>query len=351
MSGTQPVRTLGSSARSTWIRRHTRLGLLLGGAAVIAAVLIVFYRGAPKPAVKPLQTAAQVPAIYEPPAAEAPPIVRASLKPPPPIVTPPATPAVVAPVAPAVQTPVISVTSFRRPSGQGPAYMQPKQAAAVQADDSASGIAYKGEAFDGTSAFQLRHPTLVLPQWTTIPCVLETAVITGVSGVNPFRCRLPQDVKSPEGVVLMEQGTIVGGTYQSLVAEGQERIVAVTANARTPNNVVVPLGGPIADDIGAAGSEGTVNNHWWRRIGPALLLSFLDAGTSIGSTALQGNGNTNINLGGTLQGGPFSEVTRSLLESQMKIAPTITLKQGTVVQLWTTRWIDFSKVYALDSVR
>src|SRR6516225_12456052 len=222
-----------------------------------------------------------------------------------------------------------------------PEYMKPKPAAANPTDP-ASGIDYKADTFGGTTAFVMKHPELVLPQWTSIRCVLETGIITGVSGVNPFRCRLPQDVASSSGVVLMEKGTIIGGTYSNLVAEGQTRIVAVSANARTPNNVVVPLGGPMADQIGAAGVEGTVDEHWWRRIGGALILSLLDAGVAIGQSALQsqGNGNNTINLGTSFgQGGPFSQVAQSLLEKQMSVPATITLKQGEAVTLWTTRWV------------
>jgi type IV secretion system protein VirB10 len=350
-----PVRTLGAaSARSTWVRRHARLGILLTAGGIIGAAMLVFSRGQPVPEAKAPEPAAMVKADYEPVKVETPAIVQVAAK----------VPAITQPVAPIVTQPAaaetaaiakIEATSFRRAGGQLPAYMQPKApsaTASVAADPSLSGIAYKGDSFDGTSAFMLKNHALVLPQFTTIPCILETGVITGVSGVNPFRCRLPEDVKSPDGVVLMEQGTVVGGTYQSLVGEGQTRIVAVTANARTPNHIVVPLGGPVADPIGAAGVEGTVDNHWWQRIGPALLLSVLDAGTRLGSSALQnssGNGNSNINIGGSLGGGPFSQVTQSILERQMSIAPTITLKQGTLVALWTTRFVDFSKVYALEA--
>jgi type IV secretion system protein VirB10 len=329
--------------------------MLLAGTAVGVAVVVLTRGQTPDPPKAPA-SAAMVPTTYEPVKIEAPAIVQASLKPPP--VTQPVVPAVTAPAAAeAPSIAKIEATSFRRAGGQLPAYMQPKApsaTASVAADPSLSGIAYKGDSFDGTSAFMLKNHALVLPQFTTIPCILETGVITGVSGVNPFRCRLPEDVKSPDGVVLMEQGTIVGGTYQSLVGEGQTRIVAVTANARTPNHIVVPLGGPVADPIGAAGVEGTVDNHWWQRIGQALLLSILDAGTRLGSSALQnssGNGNSNINIGGSLGGGPFSQVTQSILERQMSIAPTITLKQGTLVNLWTTRFVDFSKVYALETAR
>ena len=40
----------------------------------------------------------------------------------------------------------------------------------------------------------------------------------------------------------------------------------------------------------------------------------------------------------------------ALLNKEMSIPPTVTLKQGEAVTLWTTRWVDFSHVYALQKV-
>ena len=343
---TPPSRAIGTTFG--W-RRHARVLVIILGVAGLAIVVAIFLNSRP-PAKKEAQApATSIPGSYTP--AAAPEIVRAASRQEAPTPTR-TTPVRAAPEqAKPPPQPSIQVTYFHRPNGQMPEYMKPKPAAANPTDPT-SGIDYKADTFGGTTAFVMKHPELVLPQWTSIRCVLETGIITGVSGVNPFRCRLPQDVASPSGVVLMEKGTIIGGTYSSLVAEGQTRIVAVSANARTPNNVVVPLGGPMADQIGQAGVEGTVDEHWWRRIGGALILSLLDAGTSLGQSALSasnGNGNSFVNVGNSLgTGGPFAQTAQTLLEKEMSIPPTIQLKQGEIVSLWTTRWVDFSHVYALQ---
>jgi len=341
---TPPDRTLGATG---W-RRHARILIIILGASGLAIVAVVLLNSGPAPKKETLVSATSIPSTYKP--TPPPDIIRAAAQPGPPLGHSPPSMQTAAEAPKAPPPPSIQVTYFHRPDGQRPEYMKPKPVATKSADPT-SGIDYKPDTFDGTTAFVLRHPELVLPQWTSLPCVLETGIITGVSGVNPFRCRTTRDVKSATGVTLMETGTVIGGTYQSLVAEGQTRIVAVAANARTPYNVVVPLGGPIADQIGEAGVEGTVNEHWWRRIGGALILSLLDAGVAIGQSALQnqGNGNNTINLGTSFgQGGPFSQVAQSLLEKQMSVPATITLKQGEAVTLWTTRWVDFSHVYALQ---
>ncbi len=356
MSGTQPpARMLGASTRSRgWVRRHARTAIVLGGVVGTVGTMALLYQyGKPPAVVKPPPSAAMQPAEYVPPAASPPAIVQAAPKPTPAVVvqTPPA---VVAQATAERTVPALVVTSFRRSNGP-PEYMKSAKApaaAGASTDPSVSGIAYKGEVLEGGSAFVLKNAALVLPAGSHFICVMDTGIVTGVPGQNPFACHLPEAVTSRSGVTLMEQGTNVWGSYQSLVGEGQTRIVAVTAQAQTPNNIVVTLGGPIADEIGAAGKEGTVENHWGPRIGMALILSALDVGASLGQSALQsGNGNQSINIGGGLQGGPFSQVTKSLLDKTMNIPPTITLKQGDRVMLWTTHYIDFSHVYALETVR
>jgi type IV secretion system protein VirB10 len=342
---TPPSRTIGTTFG--W-RRHARILVIILGVAGLAIVVAIFLNSQAPAKKEALAPATSIAGTYMP--APAPEIVRAASREVAPQTRPTPTQAVAEPPKPPPQ-PSIQVTYFHRPNGQMPEYMKPKPAA-TSPTDPASGIDYKADTFDGTTAFVMKHPELVLPQWTSIPCVLETGIITGVGGVNPFRCRLPQDVASPSGVVLMEKGTIIGGTYSNLVAEGQTRIVAVSANARTPNNVIVPLGGPMADQIGQAGVEGTVNEHWWRRLGGALILSLLDAGTSLGQSALSannGNGNSFVNVGNSLgTGSPFAQTAQALLEKEMSIPATIQLKQGEIVMLWTTRWVDFSHVYALQ---
>ena len=227
-----------------------------------------------------------------------------------------------------------------------PDYMKPK--VAEGRDQSAGGITYKSTSFDGAKSFTIADQSLVLPP-QPITCIMDTMVITGASGEAPFECHLEHDVLSPTNVVLMEAGTQVLGYYKSIVGQGQNRIVAITAHARTPNGVVVPLGGPVADELGAAGVEGSVDNHWGARLGGALLLALIDNGVSLGQSALSKEGSTSINLNSG--GGGVGSLSQQLLSQTINIPPTITVPQGTRVQLWVTKFIDFSGSYRLESRR
>jgi type IV secretion system protein VirB10 len=96
----------------------------------------------------------------------------------------------------------------------------------------------------------------------------------------------------------------------------------------------VQLGGPLADRLGAAGVPGPVNNHWWQRIGSAVVLSLVDNGFDLAQAALSKGGSTYLNFNKTIN-----------------IPPTISVNQGTRVALWVTKFIDFSDAYRLEPRR
>ena len=213
----------------------------------------------------------------------------------------------------------------------------------TQADP--DGIQFKPASFEGTRSFTIAHRDYMLMRWSTIICVMDTEIITGASGAAPFRCHVKNAVLSPTGVTLLEAGTIVGGTYTSLVGEGQSRIVAVSAEAQSPNGVIADIGGPIADQLGAAGVAGSIDEHWWQRIGGATLLSMVDNGFGLAQAALSKGGNTYLNFN---TGGGVGTISQQLLSKMINIPPTITLNQGTEIVLWVTKYVDFSPSYRLE---
>ena len=247
--------------------------------------------------------------------------------------------------------------SYTYNAGQLPPYLQKltdqsKGAVAAAAPPTQGGIDFKPVTMAGTKSFTIPDRDLMLMRWSTILCVLDTAVVTGASGETPFRCHTAEAVRSPTGVVLMEAGTIVGGSYKSVVGEGDNRIIAVTAEAQTPNGVIAEIGGPIADGLGAAGVPGSVDEHWGQRIGGALVLALVDSAFSMAQSYIQRNSqNTNISLGNSLSGGGLSNLGQQLLAKTINIPPTITLNQGTLIQLWVTKYVDFSGSYKLEAVK
>ena len=227
-----------------------------------------------------------------------------------------------------------------------PAYMKPKDPAQA-AEAVHGGITYRPAAFEGSKAVTIPDRNLVLMPGP-VTCIMDTMIVTGQSDESPFQCHLDRDVFSPTNVTLMEAGTQVIGNYKSVAGDGQDRVVAVTASAVTPNGVVVQLGGPLADQLGAAGVPGSVDNHWWQRIGAAVVLSLVDNGFGLAQAALSKGGSTYLNFN---TGGGVGSLGQQLLAKTVNIPPTISVNQGTRVALWVTKFIDFSDAYRLEPRR
>ena len=156
-----------------------------------------------------------------------------------------------------------------------PAYMKPKDPPPA-AEATYAGITYKPAALEGSKAVTVPDRNLVLTPGP-ITCIMDTMIVTGQSDKSPFQCHLDRDVLSPTNVTLMEAGTQVIGSYKSVAGDGQDRVVAVTASAVTPNGVAVQLGGPLADQLGAAGVRarsitigGSASAPLWRSHGSTM---------------------------------------------------------------------------------
>jgi type IV secretion system protein VirB10 len=347
--GVRPLAAAPSQAQPSWFTRRRIVAISILGTGVFGLLAwLIFAPRAPKPEpVKPPSHAAQ--ASYEPPKAT--PVVAAvpvqnPPAPAPPSFVPPPPPAPpsftsekkAAPSRPAVYT-------FGGSGQSMPEYMKPKAPPAPPAPGPTTSIAYKSATVPGAKSMTIADRSLLLMPGPLV-CIMDTTINTDVAG--PFQCHLERDAVSPTNVVLMEKGTKVQGGYTSAVTQGQSRVIAVTANAITPNGVVVPLGGPIADQLGAAGVEGSVDNHWAARLGGALLLSLVDSGFALAQTELQKAGSTNLNIS---TGSGVSSLASQLLAKTINIPPTITLNQGTTVALWNTGIIDFGPSYRLEMSR
>lgn len=310
-------------------------------------VWLVVHPRAPKP--EPVRPASKGQSVaYDPPPKSTPVVAKTDTPPPvrpfintqPPPVAPMQMPAAAAPPKrPAVYT-------FGSAGANAlPEYMKVKPPAAATPEGASTAIAYKSATIAGAKTATIADRNLLLMPGPII-CIMDTAINTDVAG--PFQCHLSQAALSPTNVTLMEAGTKVLGGYASGAAQGQNRVIAVTANAITPNGVIVPLGGPIADELGAGGVEGSVDNHWMQRLGGAAILSLIDSAFSLAQTELQKSGSTNLNIStGSGVGGLASQ----LLAKTINIPPTITLPQGTTVAIWNTGIIDFGPSYKLEIAR
>lgn len=197
---------------------------------------------------------------------------------------------------------------------------------------------------EGVRAARLPNRNLVVAQGTSIPCVLETAMSSDVSGF--VSCVVERDVMSDNGhVVLLEKGTQVVGEYRGNVRRGSSRMFVLWNRAKSPTGVIVSLASPATDALGRAGFDGQIDSHFWDRFGGALLLSIVGDAGQIAGQQISGTG-VQIN---SAQSGSQSAAAIAT-EQSINIPPTLVKNQGELVAIFVARDLDFSSVYSLRLV-
>lgn len=199
------------------------------------------------------------------------------------------------------------------------------------------------------SARYLANPDALLIRGTYIRCVLQGRIVTDVPGYTA--CVVTEPVYSVNGRrLLLPKGSKVSGTYQG--APVGERVAVVWDRITTPNGIDVNMASPGVDGLGGAGHPGQRDAHWGARISSALLLSLLSDGFKY--AAAKNGPTTTIATGTTVLELPFESNTAQTVQHLAQQAardaasrpPTVTINQGTVVNVYVAKDIDFSDVVA-----
>jgi type IV secretion system protein VirB10 len=179
-------------------------------------------------------------------------------------------------------------------------------------------------------AGSLRNPKATVPQGAMISAVLETAINSDLPGF--VRAIVSRDVTSFDGSrVLIPRGSRLVGQYKSEVALGQSRAFVIWTRLMRPDGVSVQLASPGTDTLGRAGLDGRVDRHYLQRFGPGLLTTAVTA-------ALSGSNRSNQLVIGTAQTAGAAAGTGDAIK------PTVTVAQGTAIQVFVARDLDFSSI-------
>ena len=196
-----------------------------------------------------------------------------------------------------------------------------------------------GSSTETVSATRLTNISLIAPQGTVIPAILETAINSDLPGF--VRAVVSRDVRGFDGsTVLVPRGSKLIGQYRSGVAVGQSRAFVVWSRLLTPEGISVDIGSPGADRLGRGGLDGETNSHFFKRFGASILLSVLSAGLDAASSNNNGN-NTAIVIGSPQQA---TNVASIALQKQIDIPDTINVPQGSPIRVFIARDLDFSSV-------
>lgn len=183
-------------------------------------------------------------------------------------------------------------------------------------------------------ATRITTPSRTVSQGTLIPAVLETALNSDLPGYT--RALVSRDVRSFDGTrVLIPRGSRLIGSYRSGLQSGQNRLFITWTRLIRPDGTAIVLTDPSTDNLGQAGQTGEVDTHFFKRFGSAMLLSI------IGGLANSSNGgDRNTIVIGTAQGA--NNAATAALQADSKIGPTVRVAQGTPIQVFVSRDLDFS---------
>jgi type IV secretion system protein VirB10 len=175
-------------------------------------------------------------------------------------------------------------------------------------------------------------PKTTVTQGTLIPAVLETAIDTDVPGF--VRAVVSTDVRSFDGSrVLVPRSSRLIGQYKSGLSAGQKRAYVIWTRLIRPDGVSVNIASPAIAFGGETGLDGKVSSHFFDRFGSAMLLSVVG-----GIPSLIGNG-ASVILGGGGQSAAAAAIGQT-----GQISPTIRVRQGQPIRVFTAKDLDFSKV-------
>ena len=175
----------------------------------------------------------------------------------------------------------------------------------------------------------------VLQAGAVIPAALTTGIRSDLPG--QITAQVTENVyDSPSGrSLLIPQGTRVIGQYDNGVGFGQRRMLLVWSRLVFPNGRSIVLERqPGTDAQGYAGLEDGVDYHWAELFKAAALTTILSVGAEAGSSGQEND------IVRALRGGAsdsISQVGQQIVQRQLNIAPTLTIRPGFNVRVVVTR--------------
>lgn len=168
--------------------------------------------------------------------------------------------------------------------------------------------------------------------------VISAALITGIRSDLPgqITAQVTENVyDSPTGrALLIPQGTRVVGEYDNDVGFGQRRVLLVWNRLIFPDGRSIVLERqPGADGGGYAGLQDGIDHHWGELFKAAALSTILSVGAEAGSSGQESD------IVRALRSGvsdSVSQVGQQIVQRQLQIAPTLTIRPGFPVRVIVT---------------
>lgn len=178
-----------------------------------------------------------------------------------------------------------------------------------------------------------------IAQGALIRGVLETAIQSDLPGF--VRAAVAHDVYSFDGShLLIPKASRLVGQYRSGLVRGQTRVFVVWDRLLRPDGASILIGSPGTDLLGRSGLDGDLDTHFFKIFGSSILLSLVDGAIDVAVQSVRDGSDTTI-LQNTNQLNRAAEIA---LENSINIPPTIHIDQGTPIQVFVARDLNFRQV-------
>ncbi len=209
----------------------------------------------------------------------------------------------------------------------------------------------EAEPVPATAAQYIRNPNALMVRGTYLRCILETRIVTDIAGYTS--CVLTEPVYSINGrSLLLPKGSKLLGQYQ-LQSKPIPRVAVIWDRITTPNGIDVTMQSPGIDNLGGAGHPGDMDAHWPSRIASAMLISLISDVFKY-AAAKHGEGTTVTYPSGVSVEQPFEsntaqtvqDLAEQAIEQSANRPATVTINQGTMLTVYVSQDVDFSRVIA-----
>ena len=188
-------------------------------------------------------------------------------------------------------------------------------------------------------ASQLHNLHTLIAQGAMISGILETAIESDLPGMT--RAIVSENVYSLDGAeLLIPEGSHLIGQYRSGLVNGQSRVFIIWTRLIRNDGVSINVGSYGTDELGRSGLAGDVDTHFFERFGSSVMLSMVDSGLQ----AVANSNNKASTAVAVNTGNDFSNAAAIALQNSINIPPTINIDQGTRINVFVGKDLDFSKV-------
>jgi type IV secretory pathway VirB10-like protein len=192
---------------------------------------------------------------------------------------------------------------------------------------------------------------LTLLAGSLIPATLTSAINSDLPGSATAIVRRDVYDSLTGFELLIPQGSRLFGRYDHQVAYGQSRLVVTWTRLTLPDGSTFDLEPmPGADGVGASGLADRVDRHLGRLFGGALLMSVVSAGAQLSQPSYS-DANRAPSAGSVASGAlgqQLTQVSSALIERELQVRPTVTLRPGATFSVSVTTDIVFPASYAVS---